>query len=448
MAVELTEIKHVLDEMKTAMHFLQEDKLVIREKLAKKEEKDVITEAEIRKLHMTIDEFEAEFKRLNEERAADKIKLENLEAQAKAIPTKGAKTNDTFDIRYAIKGLAFNDWTDAKGNDRQVERKQLHKVLSDNKVSKKALIDETGSSGGAYLIPDEFSSQIIDLLRNKNIFANLPVSRVNTNAETFKMPKLTGGATAYMVGSGAQITVSSETIGQATMTQKKVGIFVPVAGELIRQSNPAVMSIVKGDMTKVGALKAENQFLMGAGGAGNMTGVYNTSNINSVSMGTDGAKFSSSTNIDKLMQTVREVEMDNGTMEAWVMNARTKWDLREVKDAQGNYILTLQNNAGDPPMLLGYPYYVTNEIPSTYTQGQNSDCTFILAGQWSDILIAEWLGVQIEASNVATYVDGEGTTHSCFQEDEVAIRLIASYDILVRHPAAFCKLIGIRSNYA
>ena len=365
--------------------------------------------------------------------------LQKLQAIKTGAPKFGEDKVErkNFNLPLAVRGLSHGNWQGA-----ELEKKLLFKRYG---METKALIDETGSSGGAYLIPDEFSSDYIKIAYDAMVFSQMPVRKITTAAETLRIPNMTSGATAYMVGSGEAITVSNPVFGQKTMTAHKIGAFVPIANELVRRSDPSVMNIVNEDLMKAIGLKAELEFIQGDGT--DMTGVLNTSNIGSVSMGTDGAAFTDANALDNLMAVIRNVEMSNGTMQGWLMNSRTKWDIRVMKDTMYNYILTLANNVGDPALLLSYPYWITNQIPNNIAQGESgANCSYILAGQWSELVIATWLEMSLTASATSSYVVS-GTTYSCQQTDETAVSMIASYDVLARTPAYFCKLIGIKTGF-
>jgi len=159
-------------------------------------------------------------------------------------------------------------------------------------------------------------------------------------------------------------------------------------------------------------------------------------------------KFTDTNNINKLMDLISMIECDDAKMEGWIFNSRTKWNMRQVQmAATGEYILTVPSNAGDPPLLLGYPYGVTNQIPNTLTVNGKTDCTDIFAGMWSDMLIAVWEDVIMSMDPSATYVSG-GTTYSCRQYDQVLFTLIYEINCRYRHDKAFGYIEGIRDNNA
>lgn len=435
----LLEVKEALEGVNKGLIDLQKKVDERDDQIRKFGAADMLTKEEIKKLQVALDEKEASYdKKLDELRQSVMLIEKMFQEKRQHF---GTETPEKFDVAKAIKGLAGYGW------DRDYERKNLFFRDPNTNLRGKALIDETGSSGGHYLIPDEFSTELIPLLYNAMVFGSLPVRRFNPSGGTVRFPKMSGGATGYVVGAYSSITASNPSLTQATMTPHKIGALVPIDNALIRRSDPAVEDMVRQDLIKAAGLKGEYEMLYGSGISPYLTGIFNAS-ISSKSMGTDGGKFSASNNIDNLMYVIREVEMQNAIFEAWVFNSRTKWDLRTVKATDGNYILTIANNAGDPPQLLGFPYYTTNQIPNTITQGAKSDTTFLLGGQWSDIVMAVWTGMEIGTTREGSYVDGSGNTISCLQYDITILNIIYELDILLRHPLGMCKLIGIRANDA
>jgi hypothetical protein len=51
---------------------------------------------------------------------------------------------------------------------------------------------------------------------------------------------------------------------------------------------------------------------------------------------------------------------------------------------------------------------------------------------------------ELAVSREGTYVDGNGTTISAFQNDETMIRAIAEHDHQIRHDAAVAVIQGVR----
>ena len=324
-----------------------------------------------------------------------------------------------FSYAKALRGIVFSRWDGA-------EREQ------------KALSEGTDSAGG-YLVPPEQARELIDLLRARTVFNNLPVTRYTPTFAPFDLPRLASGATGYMVGENTDITASQPSFDQVRLTPKKAAGLVPISNNLIRRADPAVDQIVRNDLVAVIARLLDLQYLQGDGSGGNLTGIINTSGVNEVSLGEDGGTPS----IDTLYDALYEVERNNGMATAWVFHPRTKNTLRKIKTTDGQYILQPQVSASEPPTLLGLPYYTTTQIPINLTVGGSTDCSYIIVGQWSEAVIAEWMGLQLEASREASYFDGS-QLQSAFSRDQTVIRAILEVDFALRQPKAFCKVTGVR----
>jgi HK97 family phage major capsid protein len=81
----------------------------------------------------------------------------------------------------------------------------------------------------------------------------------------------------------------------------------------------------------------------------------------------------------------------------------------------------------------GYPFYMTNALPSNMTQGSTSGaCSAAIFGAWSQVIVGGWGGLQF-------IVD----PYTAKNKGVLEITAIAYHDVLLRHPEAFCKCVGI-----
>lgn len=421
---------------------------------------DVVTKESVKKIETALDKFEekAQETRLQLEderkkRAELEEKLLNLEKSYQGggkarFGTDGAE--EKFDFGKAVRGIATGYWE--KG--RTVEQKSLKRVWTDQNritVSEKALIDDS-ASGGQYLIPDIFAGdQIIKPLQAAQVFSRLPgVTRLdNQPAGSVLIPRITAGTTFSMVGFtdvlGRTVNASSPTIDQVSVAEKIGQIVCPIGNEIIDRGQAGILQIVQDQITRDGAVGFENEYLFGTGLTTHISGIVN--DATEVEMGTDGAKFTATDNIDKLFVVEDTLQTANSQLTAWLMNPRAKSNLRRVKTEYGDYLLTVPNNAGDPPNLIGYPYFVTTTIPNNLTKGAKSDCTTIFAGDWKDLIIVTWANVLLEASRVASYT-ASGSLVSAFERRETVIRLNIISNIALKHTDSFVKLTGIRDQDA
>jgi hypothetical protein len=81
----------------------------------------------------------------------------------------------------------------------------------------------------------------------------------------------------------------------------------------------------------------------------------------------------------------------------------------------------------------GYPFFMSNAIPSNLTKGSSSGvCSAIVFGNWSEVLVGSWGGLQIIVDPYTAKANGV-----------LEISAAAYHDVLVRTPQAFCKIVDI-----
>lgn len=375
--------------------------------------------------------FEQEVKKLGDATGETKQQMERIQQRLDELETRfdrlqklGGPVGDTqereFSFVKALRGMLFGKWEGAE-------------------LEQKALSAGTDSEGG-FLIEPRYAQGVLDMIRAKTVFNRLGVTRITgLKGAPYRINKLVGGAMGYMIGEDEDITASQQSFDQMELTPKKAAALVPISNDLIRRADAAVEQIVRNDISQTLALLLDKQMLQGDGSSKNLLGVLNTPGINEVSLGDNGG----TPTIDTLYDAMYEVEKNNGQVTAWVMHPRTKHTLRKIKDSNGQYILQPPVSASEPPTLLGLPYYETTQIPINLTVGSSNDCSYILAGQWSEAVIAEWLGLQMDASREATYFNGTQLV-SAFSRDQSVIRAIVEVDFALRRPELFVKVTGVR----
>ena len=97
-------------------------------------------------------------------------------------------------------------------------------------------------------------------------------------------------------------------------------------------------------------------------------------------------------------------------------------------DAGGEYVIAPFSDA-QLEAYLGYKFGMTTQTPVNLKKGEATNCTEIFFGNWAEVLIGQWLGFEILASNVA------GTA---FASDQTWVRIISQVDIALRHAQSMC----------
>ena len=351
----------------------------------------------------------------------DRLKAVEAVQQARAVSLPGVdEGKEQFSFFKAINAILSNDWSEA-GFEADVFKE----------TRKKDMTSGTGSAGG-YIVPTQYIAELIEMLRAKMVLAKMGATILNNlSGSPVEIPKQTGGATAYMVAENAAITASDLTLGQLSMTPKSVAAMVKISGRLLSMSNPSVEAMVRRDIVQAIGLKIDYLGLRGSGADGEPTGIANTVGINTVTGGTNGAALTLSLCED----LVNEVENDNGLEGSlgFVMHSKTKNKLK--KERIPNFSGQLDGNYAIMPMsdtklaeLLGWAFATSNQIPTNLTKGNIDTCSEVYFGNWQDLIIGQWGGMEIMASK---------ETSDAFAKNQTWVRIIQDFDIGVRNAVSF-----------
>ena len=353
-------------------------------------------------------------------------------AHKHGISLPGVKDEKSqFCFGRAMAVIARKDWTNPEwGFEADVLRQTASRAgLDPNEI--RQLSTSTDTAGG-FLVPQEYSTELIDILRAKLVTEELGATvRTNLKGAPVIYPSVTGASTVTDTAENAAATASELAFGQVTLNPHEAKGIVQVSNRLLYMSPESVDAIVREDLTKQLRLLVDLRALRGTGAANQPLGIENTTGINTTAMaGTPDA--------DDIYAMIYEQELDNaddGDL-GFAMHPRTWNSLRITKDANGNYILTALATPGNVlevrrpaknGILLGYPFRTTTQIPINLGAATNRSALYF--GNWTDLLIGFWGGIEIAASNEA------GTS---FAANQTWIRIVANYDIAVRRTQSFC----------
>jgi len=291
-------------------------------------------------------------------------------------------------------------------------------------------------SGGGSLVSLPMLGELIDLQRNLEAFARAGAQEIALPPNgRVQFPRLSGGSTAYWVGEGNAITESQPATGNLDLQAKKLGVLVKINNELLRFASPSAEGLIRFDMARSAALKADQAMLDGTGNL-QIKGLTTYSGITSHTAGAPG------TDGDTLLpEDVAKMEaklpdavdaptawMMRKGMFAALMNRRV--DAIEADDARGPFLFrNAQSMSSAPPAeLYGTRVVRSAQISNTRTKGGGTNLTYVLLGYFPDWIVARMGVMEFLAS-------GHGDT--ALQNDMTYLRGIQHIDAGPRNPASF-----------
>ena len=300
------------------------------------------------------------------------------------------------------------------------ENRSAYAAMGVGNAEKRDLTVGTATEGGNTVQTSVLGASFIEILRNQLSVTNAGATMLTGLVGQVAIPRQTGAASAFWVAESGAPTESQEAFDQVTMTPKTAGAFVDVSRRLLLQSSIDVEAFVRMDLAKVIALAIDLGALNGSGTGGQPRGVLQTAGIGSVAIGTNGGPLTWDAIVD-LETAVGNANADAPTS-AYITNAALRGRMK--KTAQIN--ATTGNPIWQDNEVNGYQAICSNQVPRNLTKGSGTNLSALLFGNFADLLIGMWGGLDLL---IDPYTGGTaGTLRTiALQDVDVAVRRVASF---------------------
>lgn len=298
----------------------------------------------------------------------------------------------------------------------------------------KALGTWADSAGGTLVAPPAMG-ELIELQRSLEVFSAAGAREVALPPNgRLQFPKLTAASTAYWVGEGTSIAESQPVTGMLQLQAKKLGVLVRLNNELLRFASPSAEGLVRYDMARAAALKADLAMLEGSGGT-QIQGLLSYPDIQIHTASAPGANGDLFQPQDvALMESLLPDAVEAPT--AWVMRKNMyaalmnrRSDAVSTGDNRGLFLFREPQAAEpNPPRLFGTRVVRSAQVSASRSKGTASNLTYILLGYFPDWIIARLGIMEFLAS---------GMGDSALQNDQTLLRGIQHLDAGPRHSASF-----------
>lgn len=300
-------------------------------------------------------------------------------------------------------------------------------VLRASLHGQRDLVVGTATAGGNLVETTLDGASFISMLRNALALQGLGARMLTDLSGNLAIPRMTGGATCYWVGENAAPTESQPAFDQVALTPKTLGAFTDIGRRLMLQSSVDVEGLVRQDLALAMALEIDRAAVNGSGSSNQPRGVLNTVGIASEAGGTNGLAPTWD-NIVNLETKVANANAAIGSL-GYLTNTKVRGKLKLTQKFSGTNGAPVWE-AGDQP-LNGYQAAVSNQVPSNLTKGTSTGvCSAILFGNWADLLIGMWGGLDLL---VDPYTGGTAGT--------VRVSVLQDVDTTVRHPESFSAMV-------
>jgi HK97 family phage major capsid protein len=293
-----------------------------------------------------------------------------------------------------------------------------------NDLERRVLSEGTDSAGG-FTVPDVLMAEWIDRLRNALTVVRAGARTVPLTSDVTKIARLLADPTAAWRAENAAVAESDPSFEAVTFTPRSLDVFFKTSRELVEDSINA-SEILEAALVRSFAVEVDRVCLAGTGTPPQPRGIRNTTNVNEVSQGTNGAAL---TSYDPILDLLALCWADNVTMiDTAIMAPRTLATLSKLKTGITNDKTPLAR----PAVLADWSFLQSANVSIAETQGSASDASTLYLGDWTSMLLGFRTQMQVE---VARELFRGNYQFGFFGH--------LRFDMQVTHPESFGRLIGI-----
>ena len=303
-----------------------------------------------------------------------------------------------------------------------------------------AALNINDAAGGGVLVPQAFSTELIELLRPQSVVRSLGTRSLPLINGSMSMPRIKNGAVVGYAGSDTDTPATGMQFEDLKLTAKNLVGLVPISNDLIAFSgvSEAVDSVVVNDLTTAVALREDKAFLRDDGTNNTPKGLLNWAIPAAKMVASDGVTLQKvETDLGKALLFLRNAN-SNFVSAGWVMSPRTYTFLESLRDGNGNKVYPELERK----QLKGYPARITTQIPDNL--GVGGDESEIYLADFGDCFIAETGQIAIAFSKEAAYQDAGGNMVSAFARNQTLVRIIAQHDFGPRHQENIAILTAVK----
>lgn len=289
----------------------------------------------------------------------------------------------------------------------------------------------TGGSGldqgGMTIATDK--KNLLEELFNKQVTVQAGATLLTNLVGNFDVPRLVKGTLPVKKAENAQAVEYTATTAQVSFSPNRVPTVMEVSNQLLKQSNDRALMAIFERHLQSELMDVMQRAQFHGGGTTEPTGIASTTGIGSVVGGAVGAAPDLADMID--LQTAVNIDNANMGNEKYIINSATEGKLRKTVAVSGTDSYRLIDGRS-PGQIEGKPYLTTNAVSSALTKSSATGLSAIFYGNWADLWIAQWGGIEILVNPYSK--DDYGLTR---------INAAVYYDANVIRPVSFSAMLDV-----
>lgn len=258
--------------------------------------------------------------------------------------------------------------------------------------------------GGNLIGTDHIGGQWVDMLREANPLTGLGMRVMSGLVGNCEIPRLKGSTSVGWFGENSAIPQTDAQMDSITLSPKHVGAWTEYSRNMLLQSSPDIEALLRSDLAQVLALEVARAVINGSGVDAEPTGILATTGIQEIDKPATEMAYAPA-----LAGALFENNVQNVS---FIANSAFKADVDDLLTTDGLPI-------GSAAFFRNYPHKYASAVPATRV---------MVAGDFSQVIQGTWSAVELL---INPYME------SAFKKGNVAMRIVLTTDIAVRHPEAF-----------
>jgi HK97 family phage major capsid protein len=226
-------------------------------------------------------------------------------------------------------------------------------------VEKSNVLAGTAGKGGS-LLPPQYSSEVIGVLRERSVMLASGARLVNYPGPSFTFGKLNQGVTIGWTTETGTPTPADIASVDLKLQDKYLKGYVTVSNAAMRATGPDVAEVLGSDLINALAEEIDKQFFVGTGAANAPTGITGQLDAGQiVAITATPTVLKVRKDLANAMSRVRVAKIHfDGMSPCWVMPSGTYFQLLAMRDGAGNAFPALEQSN----TLYGYPVCVSESV--------------------------------------------------------------------------------------
>jgi len=266
---------------------------------------------------------------------------------------------------------------------------------------------------------------LVSPLYSRTVLAGLGTSFLTGLVGNVSIPTFGDTTEQTEKGENSDADEATSATGSVTMSPKRLPVVIDLSQQLLMQSSVDVEAWANNHLLRKVGIRIDRMAIHGAGSSNQPTGILATSGIGSVVGGTNGAAPTWA-NIVALETAIAASDADVGSLN-YLTNPKVRGKLKTTEKFSGTNGMAIWENGNT---LNGYGVGVSNVVSSTLTKGSSSVASAIIFGNFEDLIIGGWGGLDVQrVTDRASAIAGK-----------TSIVVTAFYDAVVQRATSFAAM--------